>query len=93
MLEHPGTAVYWPDRVQAVVGALARAVREIWRGLDTWSGITQGVIPMNGDLPEQLAARGDLDGLGALANAGDAYASELLTRLVADRIDATAGEL
>jgi hypothetical protein len=86
------SAVYWPDRVRVVFRYLARSVREIWSGLDTWSGITHGLIPMNGDLPEQLAVRGDLDGLAALADAGDEYASELLTRVVSERIDASAGE-
>jgi hypothetical protein len=96
MLEHPDTApsvIHWPDRVRVIVRSLARSVREIWYGLDTWSGITQGVIPMNGDVPEQLAARGDLVGLAALANAGDEYASELLTRTVADRVDASIDDL
>ncbi|OLT02861.1 hypothetical protein BJF90_28265 [Pseudonocardia sp. CNS-004] len=96
MVAQPRTAPsvsYWPDRVRVVFRFLARSAREIWSGLDTWSGITHGSIPMNGDLPEQLAARGDLDGLAALADAGDEYASTLLTRAVSDRVDASAGEL
>lgn len=96
MFAHPRTTpsvIDWPDSVRVVFRSLARSVREIWYGLDTWSGITHGTIPMNGDLPEQLAARGDLDGLAALANAGDEYAATLLTRVVSDRVDASADEL
>jgi hypothetical protein len=91
MLEHPQTApsvIYWPNALRAVLPSLLRAVREIWHGLDTWSGITQGVIPLSGSEQEQLAVRGDVDALTARANAGDEYATELLARLLVDRCEA-----
>jgi hypothetical protein len=90
MLEHPRAApsvIYWPNAVRVALLSLVRAVQEIWHGLDTWSAITQGVVPMNGDEQEQLAVRGDIDALATRANAGDEYASELLSRLIAERLE------
>ena len=81
------SVIYWPDRLREYFGPLARAVREIARGIDTWSAIAHGAIPMCGDRQEQLALRGDVDALTAMANAGDEYANTLLARLLADRGD------
>jgi hypothetical protein len=86
MIEQPRTApsvIDWPDTVRAVLSPLVRGAREVWRGLDTWGAITQGVVPLSGAQQEQLAVRGDVDALTALANAGDDYAAVLLARMPA----------
>lgn len=87
MFEHSGTArpvIEWPDRILLIGQRLLRGAREIWRGLDTLSAIRHGVVPLSGHEQEQLAARGDIDGLMARARAGDEYATELLVRMLPD---------
>lgn len=78
------SVIYWPDRLREYWRPLARAVREIAHGVDTWSAIAHGAIPLGGDRQEQLALRGDIDALTAMADAGDEYANTLLARLLAD---------
>lgn len=39
--------VRWPEPLRAVVGRTARALREIAVGIDTWSAVTHGVIPLD----------------------------------------------
>ena len=45
---------YWPRSLRTVMGATASVVREIATGIDTWSAIRHGVIPLDDrPLPER----------------------------------------